>query len=145
MPVSSTGSSEAITPSKSPEIRCGSLLFVSTNERTKPAQKNEAIISPVETANFFFNTNDADSVVIPAPIATSRIKLGACCAKKWAVSMPRQSATARTIKGLCEKRACGSWAMLFESTTEMNYRFHVMCLWEHIKCRERVKSVSGRN
>ena len=40
-----------------------------------------------------------------------------------------------------EKRAlreAGSWefAHVIQSTAEMNYRFHVMRLWEHIKCSE---------
>src|SRR5437870_13571773 len=49
-----------------------------------------------------------------------------------------------------EKRAlreAGSWefAHVIQSTAEMNYRFHVMRLWEHIKCGDRIKSVVTRN
>src|SRR5205085_2035321 len=65
--------------------------------------------------------------------------------RKWPINIPPANEAAQTRSGARAKCIRGSSAIVFGSTAEMNYRFDMMSLREHIKCENRVKRISACN
>src|SRR5206468_12400410 len=66
-----------------------------------------------------------------------------CDARLYAPKIPIESAAASTIKGLDANRDCGRTLIrCLPSAFQVNDRFDVMRLREHIKCSERVNSIT---